>query len=430
MPAAILFGLAPALQVRRSALAASLREGGRGLAGRAGNRTRAGLVLAETALAFALVIGAGLLIRSFGELRTVNPGFNAENALSFRVGLPTVRYDTDERQVAFWDQVMQRLAAIPGVTSVGAIQHLPLGGSAMRITFEVDGREPAAPGEEQTLDVRIVTPGYFEAMGVPVRRGRAFTDSDRDGGVPVVLLSESAVVRHFPGEDPIGRRITLGWTRDSVPVGGTVVGVVGDVRHGQLRAQAEPEIYLPVAQVARTSMSVTVKTAGPPMAVAGAVRSAIHELDGGLAVAQLQPLTDVIAASVATDRFMARLLTGFSAIALLLAAIGIFGVISYGVAQRRREIGVRMAVGASRRDVLQLIVSGALRLTGGGIVIGVVAAILMARLMRSLLFGVQPFDLATFVTGGVVLLLVAFTASMLPALSAARTPPASVLNTE
>jgi predicted permease len=430
MMAAILFGLAPALQVRRSALAASLREGGRGLAGRAGGRTRAGLVIAETGLAFALVIGAGLLIRSFGELRTVDPGFSAENALTFRVGLPPARYDTDERQVAFWDEAMKRLKAVPGVTNVGGIQHLPLGGGGMNITFEVEGREPPAPGEEQALDVRIVTPGYFEAMGVPLRRGRSFTDTDRAAGVPVALLSESAVARHFPDEDPIGRRIIMGWTRDSVRVEGTVVGIVGDVRHGQLRAQAQPEIYFPLAQLPRTAMSVTVRTAGAPLSYSSGVRAAIHDIDAGLAVAQLRPMTEVVAASVATDRFMTRLLTAFSAIALLLAAIGIFGVISYGVTQRQREIGVRMAVGASRNDVLQLIVSGALKLAGGGILVGVVAALMLGRLMQSLLFGIRPLDPVTFASGSFVLLIVALSASMFPAWRAARTSPASVLNTE
>ncbi|MBR9990672.1 MAG: FtsX-like permease family protein, partial [Gemmatimonadetes bacterium] len=428
--AAVVFGLAPAVQVRRNALSASLREGGRGLAGRAGGRTRAGLVIAETGLAFALVIGAGLLIRSFGELRTVDPGFNAENALTFRVSLPVARYDSEERQIAFWDQAMERVAAVPGVTNVGAIQHLPLGGSAMRITFEVEGREPPAPGEEQALDVRVATPGFFDALGVPIRRGRGFMNTDRAGNPPVVMLSESAVARHFAGEDPLGKRITMGWTRDTVRVSGTVVGIVGDVRHGQLRSEAEPEIYFPVAQVPYTGMAVIVRMAGEPMSAASGVRTAIHDIDPSLAVSQLRPMTEVVAASVATDRFMTRLITAFSAIALLLAAIGIFGVISYGVAQRRREIGVRLAVGASRRDGLHLIVSGALRLAIGGIVLGMIAALMLARLMQSRLFGVQPFDPATFLSGSILLLIVSLTASALPAWRAARTPPASVLNTE
>jgi putative ABC transport system permease protein len=428
--ASLAFGLAPALQARRAVLAASLREGGRGLAGRAGARTRAGLVLAETALAFALVIGAGLLIRSFGELRAVDPGFRADNALTFRVALPQVRYDTDESLAAFWAQLQQRLEAVPAVETVGAIQHLPLGGSAMRITFDVEGREPAAPGEEVALDVRIATPGFFEALGVPLRRGRLFTDADRAGAPPVVLLSEAAVARHFADEDPIGRRIIMGWTRDSTPVQGEVVGVVGNVRHGALRNAAEPEIYFPNAQLPRGALTFTLHTAGDPMAVASAVKTAVQELDATLAVAQMRPLTEVVAASVATDRFMTLLLSAFSGIALLLAAIGLFGVISYGVAQRRREIGVRMAVGASRRDVLQLIVASAMKLAGGGILVGIAAALLLGRLMRSLLYGVGPLDPLTFVSGSLVLLLAALIASMLPALNAARTPPATVLNSE
>lgn len=280
------------------------------------------------------------------------------------------------------------------------------------------------------MDVRVASPGYFEAMGVPLVRGRLFTDADRTGSAPVALLSESAVARHFPNEDPIGRRIVLGWVRDTVPVQGEVIGIVGDVRHGQLRTAANPEIYFPSAQVPRWAMAVTLRTAGEPLALSAAITQAVHEVDAGLAVSELRPMTDVVAASVATDLFMTRLLSAFSAIALLLAAIGIFGVISYGVAQRRREIGVRIAVGASRRDVLQLIVSGALRLAGGGILIGMVASLLLARLMGSLLYGVQPFDFPTFISGGIVLLAVAFVASMLPAVHAARTPPASVLNRE
>jgi putative ABC transport system permease protein len=430
MLAALTFGLAPALHARSATLASSLREGGRGLAGRAGARTRAGLVLAETALAFALVIGAGLLIRSFGELRSVDPGFRAENALTFRVALPLIRYESDESRAAFWSQLTNRLSAVSGVTSVGAIQHLPLGGSAMRITFDVEGREEAAPGEEVALDVRVATPGFFEAMGVPLIRGRVFTDADRLGAPPVALLSEAAVARHFPNEDPIGKRIIMGWTRDDTRVEGEVVGVVGNVRHGALRAAAEPEIYFANGQIPWGSLSYTLRTAADPMAVAAAVRTAVHELDGTLAVAQLRPLAEVVATSVATDRFMTLLLTAFSAIALLLAAIGLFGVISYGVAQRRREIGVRMAVGASRADVLRLIVTSAMKLAGGGVLVGLVAALALGRLMRTLLFGVGPFDALTFISGGAVLLAAALLASMLPALRAARTPPATVLNSE
>jgi putative ABC transport system permease protein len=428
--AALSFGLVPALQARRGALAAALRQGGRGQVGRTGGRTRAGLVLVESALAFALVIGAGLLLRSLGELRSVDPGFDAASALTFHVALPATRYDSDERRVLFWDQLTERLESVPGVTRAGAIVHLPLGGSRMRITFEVEGREPPPPGEEPTLEVRIVTAGYFEAMGVPLRRGRVFTAADRAGSPPVVLLSEAAVARYFPGEDPIGRHIVLGWDAGDGAVQGEVVGIVGDVRHGQLRTTAEPEIYLPQTQVTVGSMAVIVRTATEPMAVARAASAAVHAIDPGLAVANMRPLTDVVSASVATDRFMARLLTAFGAIALLLAAIGIFGVISYGVAQRRREIGVRMAVGASRRDVLQLIVAGAIRLAGAGIIIGAAAGLMLGRAMQSLLFGVAPFDPATFVLGGLILMLVAVLASVLPAWHAARTPPATVLNAE
>lgn len=429
--AALLFGLAPALQVRRDSLSAALREGGRGLAGRSGGRTRAGLVLAETALAFALLIGAGLLIRSLGELQHVNPGFSADRTLSFQVSLPNARYDAEARMAAAWEQLMDRVAAVPGVQSAGAIQHMPLGGGSTTITFTVEGRPEPPPGEETVMDVRIVTPAWFETMGVPLLSGRVFTDADRADGIPVAVLSEAAAARHFPGEDPIGRRILMGWSRFGRQVTGEVIGVVGSVRNRELRSAPEPEIYFPAAQQASRTMAVAVRAAaGDPMALAGAVKAAVHEVDPGLAVAQLRPLSSVVAESVAADRFMARLLTAFSAVALLLAAVGIFGVISYSVAQRRREIGVRMAVGASRGDVVRLIVTGAIRLAGAGVLLGVIGALAASRLLQSLLFGVRPSDPVTFVASGVVLLGVALVASVLPAWTAARTPPASVLNTE
>jgi putative ABC transport system permease protein len=428
--AALLFGLAPAVQAWREAVAPTLREDGRGVAGRGGGGTRAGLVLAETALAFALVIGAGLLIRSFAELRNVDTGFRADRALTYSVSLPVVRYDDDESITLFWDQLLERTRALPGVLHAGAVQHLPLGGRSMSISFDVEGQPPAAAGEDEILEVRVATPGYFEAMGIPLRAGRLFEASDRAGSLPVALLSEAAVARHFPGEDPIGKRIILGWSRTDEPVEGVVVGVVGSVRHNELRTVSEAELYLPLAQVPRNTMVLVLRTAGDPLTLAAPARAAVRELDAGLAVGELRPMTQVVAESAATDRFMAALLTVFSGMALLLAAVGIFGVISYGVVQRRREIGVRLAVGASRSDVIRLIVSGAMRLASAGLLIGMVAALGLTRLIRSLLYGVAPTDPVTFLAAAAVLLVVALLASMLPAWRAARTPPAMVLNSE
>ncbi|HEX6134453.1 MAG TPA: ABC transporter permease [Longimicrobiales bacterium] len=428
---ALLFGMAPALQTRRAELASTLREGGRGLAGRAGARTRSALVLAETALAFALVIAAGLLIRSFDELRSVDPGFRTDNNLAFELLLPATRYGDDARVAAFWSQLDEQLRAVPGVTAVGGINGIPLGGNVMTITFTVDGRPAPEPGAEEVMDVRVVTPGFFEAMGVPLRAGRLFNDADRAGAAPVVLLSEVAVERHFPNENPIGKRITMGWQRtEGTQVSGEVVGVVGAMRHGDLREAAEPEIYFPVAQLPLRSLDITVATTLDPATLGTALRTAVTELDPALAPARLRPMSEVVAASMARDRFMTLLLTAFSAVALLLAAIGIFGVISYSVTQRRREIGVRMAIGASRSDVIRLIVGGGLRLAGAGVLVGMVAAAATSRLLQSLLFGIGAFDPATFLAAGIVLITVAFIASALPAWRASRTPPASVLNTE
>ncbi|HEX6307606.1 MAG TPA: ABC transporter permease [Longimicrobiales bacterium] len=428
---ALLFGLAPAVQSRRAELAPALREGGRGVAGRAGMRTRSALVLAETALAFALVIAAGLLIRSFDQLRRVDPGFRADNNLTFELLLPATRYSDDARVAEFWTRLDERLRAVAGVSAVGGINGIPMGGSIMRIGFRVEGRPEPEPGQEQALDVRIVTPGFFEAMAVPLRRGRLFTDADRAGAPPVVLLSEVAVERHFPDENPIGKRIRMGWERvEGAPVEGEVVGVVGAMRHDGLRQDAEPEIYFPVAQQPIRSLDIAVATALEPASLQGALRTAVAELDPALAAARLRPVSEIVAASMAHDRFMTLLLTAFSAVALLLAAIGIFGVISYSVAQRRREIGVRMAIGASRTDVIRLIVGGALRLAVAGVLVGMLAAAAGSRLLQSMLFGIGAFDPLTFVLAGTVLITVAFIASALPAWRAARTPPATVLNTE
>jgi putative ABC transport system permease protein len=407
-----------------------MRQGGRGLAGGSGSRTRSFLVLAETTLAFALVIGAGLLIRSFGELRSVDPGFRAGNALTYTLALPTVRYGEAERISLFWEQLAARTRAIPGVTEAGAVNNLPLGGGGMTITFDVEGRPLPPAGEEPVLQVRVVTPGYFDAMGIPLLRGRLLQPTDRPDAPPVALLSEAAVAQHFPGEDPIGRRIVLGFSQAGEPVQGEVVGIVGNVRHGALRAAAQPEIYLAQSQLPRTYMSMVVRTDGDPALLATAVTAAVHTLDPALAVSELRTLQNVVAASVATDRFMTVLLTTFSVLALLLAAVGIFGVISYGVVQRRREIGVRLAVGASQGDVVRLIVGGAMRLVAAGMLIGAATALVLTRLLGSLLYGVQPTDPATFAAAASVLLSVALAASVLPAWRAARTSPASVLNAE
>jgi putative ABC transport system permease protein len=346
------------------------------------------------------------------------------------LSFPAARYDSHERVVLAADAILEGIRALPGVLEAGAIQHLPLGGWGNRITFDVEGRENPPAGEGPSLLVGVATPGYFEAMGIPLRRGRLFEPADRSDGLPVALLSETAAARYFPGEDPIGRRIVMHWTPAGDVVQGVVVGIVGDVRHDGLRTAGDASVYFPLAQVPFGYMAMVVRTAGDPQTLTRAVTAAVHDVDPRLAVSELQPLSRVVAASVATDRFVAALLTAFSIMALLLAAVGIFGVISYGVARRRREIGVRLAVGASRSDVIRMVVGDAMKLALAGMLIGGLAALAIARLLQPLLFGVRPTDVATFTAAGAVLLGVALLASMLPALRAARVPPASVLNAE
>ncbi|HEX6536984.1 MAG TPA: ABC transporter permease [Gemmatimonadaceae bacterium] len=427
----IVFGLIPARQVVRPDLSATLRESGRGSKARPGSRRARGvLVVSEVALAVMLLAGAGLLIRSFHQLTNVDPGFRPEHAVSFELALPEARYDSVDRQRAFVHQLTERLRAIPGVRSVGASFGLPLTGFGFSLSFEVQGRPPAKPGEEPVADVRIITPDYLKAMGIPIVRGRGFTPEDREGARQVVLVTEATVARFFPGEDPIGRHITLGWGRDGKHLGGDVIGVVGDVRQNSLAEAAEPEIYAPYDQWPVESFNVVMRGSPEGTAILGAARAAIRDIDPDLAMSSVRTLDALVAESVAQPRFYMTLLAAFAVVALLLSAIGIYGVIAYLVSQRAREIGIRIALGASREHVVRMVVRQGAALAVTGIAIGIAGALLLTRLMTSLLFGVTPSDPATFGAVVVVLGAVALLASWVPARRAARVDPALAMRAE
>jgi predicted permease len=430
---ALLFGTVPALQSTRPALAATLKEGGRGALGaRHGARTRGLLVVAETALAVVLLVGAGLLLKSFVRLLEVDPGFRFERRLAFELQLPDSDYGDDARKDAFYRSLLERLDALPGVLSAGAVTGLPLSGTNFLISFDVEGRPPARPGQSVAMQVRIATPEYFETMGIPLRRGRLFSDADRAAAPQVVLLSEPAVRRFFPGEDPLGKRIDLGWTRghSETRVGGEVVGIVGGVKQGGLADPFEPEIYVPHAQVPLGWLSVVLRVDGDPRGLAAAVVREVRALDPNLPVAEVKTLDDVVSQAVARPRFYLSLLALFAAIALALAAVGIFGVLSYTVAQRRREIGIRMALGAEPAAVLRSVMTGALLLAAGGLALGLLGALALTRAIRSLLFGVSAADPSTFLAVAATLAAAAALASWLPARSATRVDPASALRAE
>jgi predicted permease len=428
----ILFGVFPALQMMRRATAQSLREGSRGLLNRRGGGLGGGLVVGQMALAMMLLAGAGLLMRSFTQLRHVEPGFEAANALTFRIGLPETAYAEEAGRAAFFDALLTRLQALPGVRSAGAVSGLPLSGMRFSLVFEVVGRPPLPPAQQPSMELRVVTADYFRTLGIPLLRGRAFARSDTSDSPQVVLLSQSAARRFFPDEDPLGHRINLGYRRGEgrPPAGGEVIGIVGDVRDRGLAKEQPPEVYLPYPQLPFQTMDVALRTAVSPMSVASSMEKAVHELDPELPVARTQALDRIVARSISEPRFYMLLIGVFAAMALLLAALGIFGVMSYAVVRRSREIGIRVALGAHRVDVLRIVLGRAVVLVAAGVGVGLVGTLALSRTMASLLFNLSPTDPTTLVGVATLLAAVALLASYLPARKATRVDPLVALRSE
>ncbi|HEV8197947.1 MAG TPA: ABC transporter permease [Gemmatimonadales bacterium] len=427
----ILFGLLPARQVVRPDLAKTLREGGRDGGQRAGgSRARRALVIAEVALSVMLLAGAGLLIRSFDRLMHVDPGFRSENSISFALSLPDAKYGKPEQQIAFFDAALARIHDLPGVESVGAGFGMPLTSFGFSFSFEVTGRAPLPPSDQPVAEVRVATPDYFKAMAIPVVKGRGFTATDRAGAVKVMLITQTAATKFFPGEDPLGKHVTFGWGQDGQTLEGDIIGIVADVKQSSLAQTTLPQFWAPYQQWPLSSMNVVMHTTREPMAVVADARRIIHELDPDLAVAQVKTLDEIVAESVAQPRFYMMLLTAFAVIAILLSAIGIYGVIAYLVGQRSREIGVRIALGASRSNVVRLIVKEAVLMAAGGIGIGLLGALALTRLMGALLFDLKSTDPVTYLAVTGVLGGVALLAASLPALRASRIDPALAMRGE
>ena len=428
----VLFGLAPALQVSRPNLTDSLKESGRTTAGLHGSRLRGALVISEVALSLVLLIGAGLMIRSFAKLNQVDPGFDPDRVLTLVVALLHNKYPTDEQVATSYSQILERAAAVPGVLSAGAISDLPLSGSSTSDYFTIEGRPPIAKEAEPLTEYRLVTPRYFESMGIPLLAGRDVAETDTKQSPNVVVINDTFARRHFAGENPLGHRLKLqGQERDPL----LIVGVVGDVRDFGLDEQPTPGAYVPFLQdpLSKTysrSMTIVARTKSDPGAMAGSLRAVLTSMDKSLPVTALKPMTDYLRDSLARRRFNMVLLSAFSGIALVLAAIGIYGVISYGVAQRTREMGIRMALGAQSRDVLKLVVRQAMTLTLGGVVIGLLASFALTRLMKSLLFSVSVTDPLTFAVIAVLLTLIALLACLIPAVRATKVDPLVALRYE
>jgi putative ABC transport system permease protein len=430
----IAFGLAPALLVSKSNLAESLKEGRRG-ATASGQTTRARglLVVAEVALALVLLVGAGLLINSFVRLQQVAPGFDARQVLAFNVAPSADRTSTPQQIGAFYRDLTAQLKALPGVVDASAVFQLPLSGSGATTSVAIAGR-PVDTAEQPTVVIHMASPGYFRTMGIPVVRGRDFTERDDLNGAPVLIINEALARQHFPNEDPLGKRIAPGFAtvpvRDDESGMREVVGVVADVKHRTLQAPPQPEIYFPQSQMPMSAMTLVVRTAGDPRALQPAVRSVVQSLDRNAPVYSVRTVEELLDRSVATPRFNTLLLALFAAVALILTTVGLYGVISCSVAESTPQIGLRVALGAQRRDVLKLILGQGVMLTMAGVVIGLGAAYGLTRLMSSLLFGVNATDPGTFVGVAVLLVIVATLACYLPARRAMNVDPMVALRHE
>jgi predicted permease len=432
------FGLVPALQSTRRDLADALREGERGSTEGGGRgRLRSALVASELALALVLLVGAGLMIRTFVALQAVDPGFDRRNVLSMIVSVAGTASAEPSRRVAFFEDVVRDAGALPGVVSASAINHLPLAGDIWGWPFRVEGRPEPRPGEEPTATYRVVLPGYFKTMGIPVRRGRDVSAEDRAGAPGVLVVNESLAARHWPGEDAIGKRLALA-DREG-PSWLTVVGVVKDSVRSRWGAPPEDELFLPYAQVRRyvenpsshfAYLTLVVRTTGDPAALAPALRSAVWARERNAPISDVRVLEEVVERATAQPRFYVLLLGVFAAVALALAAVGIYAVISFSVARRTNEIGIRVALGAEPGDVLRLVVGQGLRVGLAGALVGVAGALALTRLMSTMLYGVGSHDPATFAAVFALLAAVALVASYLPARRATRIDPLRALRYE
>jgi putative ABC transport system permease protein len=428
----ILFGIAPAIQCSGADLNAALTEVGRGgTTGRSGRMARNALVVAEVALAVVVLIGAGLLIRSFARLRSADPGFRPSGLLTLRLPLAGGRNAAPDRRIAFFQQVADRVAALPGVRAAGAVNALPLTGLGLGSNFAVDGRPAPAPEQRPMGLLRSVHSAYFRTMGIPLVAGRVFADSDTSQAPPVIVVNQTLARLFWPEGNPVGGRLVVDANNRRVA---EIVGVVGDVKPERIESQDWPTIYCPYPQAPATTMIMVVRAAGPkgapPLSLASAVEREVHQLDPDQPVADVRSMEDVVDQAIAGARFNTALLGVFALIAFLLAAVGIYGVISCDVTERTHEIGIRVALGAQPGDVLKLVLGQGARLAGYGIAAGLVAAFALTRLMATMLYGVKPADAYTFVAIPVLLGAVALAASYLPSRRALRLDPVTALRHE
>jgi putative ABC transport system permease protein len=429
----VIFGLVPALRSANPNLLQFMKEGGRGTsAGSSHQRLRSALVVAETAIGLVLLVVAGLLLRSFHQLVQVDPGFNPKNVLTFNFDLPDSKYPPPQA-AQFYRQLLERLRALPGVRSASGVAPVPLSDDNMIITFQIEGH-PVPKSDEPFADVRFASPDYFRTAGIPLMGGRDFSEHDDMQANRVVIVSQSFARRYFPNENPVGKHITpgLGEPGGKNPAR-EIIGVVGDTKHRGLNADLSPTYYVPYSQVPGAGLIMCLKTAGDPQALTSAVKKEVAAMDRSLPLYNIRTMEDYVAASVAEPRFHATLLECFAFLALVLTAIGIYGVVAYSVVQRTQEIGIRMTLGAPRSTVLQMILKAGLRLTIAGVVIGAVIALVITQLLKilnNMLFQVKPHDVITFAWVILILGAVSLLASYIPAWRATRVDPMVALRYE
>ena len=437
----VVFGLVPALRASTPDLLTALKQTGRGGGMAPSRRFRSALVVVEVAMALVLLVGAGLMIRSFARLMAIEPGFDPDGVVTMRLTLPPSKYTEQERWTAFYDELVRRVSGIPGVTAAGLNSALPLEGGGSESGVVVEGRPLPPPGTQGDMCLfQASTPDYFRAMGIRLVRGRPFSEHDRRGSTPVAIVDESLVTRLFPGEDPLGRRIAFEFRGDRQnpnPIWREIVGVVSHVRHYGIASEPPfVQVYTPFDQLPlwfeqrRPSMALFARTPLATEALAAAIRREVGAIDRDIPIYNVQPMNTYLAQSTEQPRLSVMLLGGLGGLALLLAMIGIYGVVSYSVAQRTQEIGVRMALGATRRNVLGMVAVQAMALIAVGLIIGVGAALALGSLMQSMLFEVSPRDPATLAAIVAVLAVVAMVASLVPARRATRVDPIVALRTE
>jgi putative ABC transport system permease protein len=425
----IIFGLVPAFESTRFELHESLKEGGKNIGGGArSHRLRGAFVAAEIALAFVLLIGAGLLIKSFRQLQSVNPGFDANNVLTMTVNVPGWKYDTDGKIINFFKQAVDQLRTLPDVAAVGAINTLPFNGPHSGTNVEIEGRPKPPPGQQLSTGICVTDVNYFNAMKIPLKRGRLFTEQEATEARHVVIVNEAFVRTNFPGEDPIGKRVTIYMKDENPPT--EIIGIVADTKHLALNGESEAMAYWPHPELAYSSMTFVIRTRGEATNLAAAARNVIHTLDPQQPIREVTTMDRLLSKSIASSRFNTVLLMVFALVALVLAAVGTYGVMSYAVTQRTHEFGIRMALGAGTGDVLRLVLRRGMALAIVGLMLGLAGAFALTRLLTSLLFEVKPTDAITFAVVSLSLFAVSLLACYIPARRATKVSPLVALRYE